>query len=78
LIEVITAGKSDVLVVWEISRKERGLEVFVTIRNLCMREGPNFWAVGGNLYDLRDKNDRMNLGIQAVQAEYMADSIRDT
>ena len=33
--------------------------------------------VGGNLYDLRDKNDRMALGIQAVQAEWLADSIRD-
>ncbi len=29
------------------------------------------------LYDLRDKNDRMMLGFQAVQAEWVADSIRD-
>jgi DNA invertase Pin-like site-specific DNA recombinase len=29
------------------------------------------------LYDLRDRNDRMMLGFQAVQAEFMADYIRD-
>ena len=39
--------------------------------------GLYFWLVGGVLYDLRDKNDRMMLGFQAVQAEWMADSIRD-
>jgi site-specific DNA recombinase len=77
LIEDIVAGKGDVLVVWEISRKERDLAVYVKIRDLCIAEGLNFWMVGGNLYDLRDKNDRMNLGIQAVQAEWLADSIRD-
>jgi site-specific DNA recombinase len=77
LIEDIEAGRGDVLVVWEISRKERDLAVYVKIRDLCMRVGLNFWLVGGNLYDLRDKNDRMNLGIQAVQAEWLADSIRD-
>jgi DNA invertase Pin-like site-specific DNA recombinase len=77
LIEDIEAGRGDVLVVWEISRKERDLSVYVKIRDLCLRVGLNFWLVGGNLYDLRDKNDRMNLGIQAVQAEWLADSIRD-
>jgi DNA invertase Pin-like site-specific DNA recombinase len=77
LIEDIVDGKGDVLVVWEISRKERDLAVYVKIRDLCIAEGLNFWMVGGNLYDLRDKNDRMSLGIQAVQAEWLADSIRD-
>jgi site-specific DNA recombinase len=77
LTEDIIAGKGDVLVVWEISRKERDLAVYVKIRDLCIAQGLNFWMVGGNLYDLRDKNDRMNLGIQAVQAEWLADSIRD-
>src|SRR5690606_4842180 len=58
LIEDIEAGRGDVLVVWEISRKERDLAVYVKIRDLCLRVGLNFWMVGGNLYDLRDKNDR--------------------
>jgi site-specific DNA recombinase len=75
--DAIRAGKGDVLVVWEISRKERDLAVYVQIRDLCHQVGLFFWLVGGVLYDLRDKNDRMMLGFQAVQAEYMADYIRD-
>ncbi|MDG4798811.1 recombinase family protein [Micromonospora sp. WMMD1082] len=77
LIEQIRAGKGDVLVIWEISRKERDLAVYVRIRDMCTEVGLYFWLVGGVLYDLRDKNDRMMLGFQAVQAEWLADSIRD-
>jgi hypothetical protein len=43
---------------------------------MCTEIGMFFWLVGGVLYDLRDKNDRM-LGFPALQAEWMADSIRD-
>ena len=53
------------------------LAVYVGIRDLCVEVGLNFWLVGGILYDLRDKNDRMSLGFQAVQAEFQADYIRD-
>ncbi len=77
LIEGIRAGKFDVLVIWEISRQERDLAVYVKIRDMCTEIGMYFWLVGGVLYDLRDKNDRMMLGFQAVQAEWMADTIRD-
>jgi site-specific DNA recombinase len=77
LMDAIRASKFDVLVVWEISRNQRDLAVYVQIRDLCTEVGLNFWLVGGVLYDLRDKNDRMMLGFQAVQAEWLADSIRD-
>jgi site-specific DNA recombinase len=77
LMDTIRAGKGDVLVVWEIGRRERDLAVFVKIRDLCVEVGLNFWLVGGVLYDLRDRNDRMMLGIFAVQAEFQADYIRD-
>jgi site-specific DNA recombinase len=77
LIERIRAGKGDVLVIWEMARKERDLAVYVQIRDMCIEAGLFFWLVGGALFDLRDKNDRMMLGFQAVQAEWMADSIRD-
>jgi site-specific DNA recombinase len=77
LIEAIQAGRDDVLVIWEISRKERDLAVYVKIRDMCTEVGLFFWLVGGVLFDLRDKNDRMMLGFQAVQAAWMADSIRD-
>jgi len=69
LIGALRKGKGDVLVIWEISRKERDLAVYVKIRDMCTEIGMFFWLVGGVLYDLRDKNDRMMLGFQAVQAE---------
>ncbi|WP_244870533.1 recombinase family protein [Catellatospora sp. IY07-71] len=77
LMDRIRSGTDDVLVVWEISRKERDLAVYVKIRDLCSEVGLNFWLVGGQLYDLRDRNDRMMLGFQAVQAEFQSDYIRD-
>jgi DNA invertase Pin-like site-specific DNA recombinase len=77
LIERIRTGTDDVLVVWEIARKERDLAVYVQIRDLCYEVGLNFWLVGGQLFDLRDRNDRMFLGFQAVQAEGQSDYIRD-
>ena len=77
LMERIRTGTDDVLVVWEISRRERDLAVYVQIRDLCFEVGLYFWLVGGQLFDLRDRNDRMFLGFQAVQAEFQADYIRD-
>jgi|GEM_PF-743817 len=77
LMDKIRAGTGDVLVVWEISRSPRDLAVYVQIRDLCNEVGLHFWLVGGVLYDLRDRNDRMMLGFQAVQAEFQADYIRD-
>ncbi|MCP2326972.1 DNA invertase Pin-like site-specific DNA recombinase [Hamadaea flava] len=77
LMERIRTGTDDVLVVWEISRKERDLGVYVQIRDLCYEVGLYFWLVGGQLFDLRDRNDRMFLGFQAVQAEFQSDYIRD-
>ena len=77
LMDAIRAGVGDVLVVWEVARSQRDLAVYVAIRDLCVRVGLNFWLVGGVLFDLRDRNDRMMLGFQAVQAEFQADYIRD-
>ncbi len=77
LMDRIRKGTDDVLVVWEISRRERDLAVYVQIRDLCFEVGLYFWLVGGQLFDLRDRNDRMFLGFQAVQAEFQSDYIRD-
>ncbi|MGH2600226.1 MAG: recombinase family protein, partial [Dehalococcoidia bacterium] len=77
LLDRIRNRTDDVLVVWEISRKERDLAVYVQIRDLCFEVGLYFWLVGGQLFDLRDRNDRMFLGFQAVQAEFQSDYIRD-
>lgn len=77
LMDVIRSGVGDVLVMWELARGQRDLAVYVEIRDLCVEVGLRYWLVGGVLYDLLDRNDRMSLGLQAVQAEFQADSIRD-
>lgn len=77
LMDTIRSGSGDVLVMWELARGQRDLAVYVDIRDLCVQVGLVYWLVGGVLYDLRDRNDRMMLGFQAVQAEFQADYIRD-
>lgn len=77
LVTAIESGRSDVLVVWELNRSQRDLEVYVRLRDLCLASGLHFWLVGGSLYDLRSTADRMALGMQAVQGEHQADYIRD-
>jgi site-specific DNA recombinase len=47
LLAAIRAGKGDVLVIWEISRRERDLAVYVQIRDMCTEVGLYFWLVGG-------------------------------
>jgi hypothetical protein len=62
---------------FELSRSQRDLAVYVEIRELCLRSGLHFWDVGGQLYDLRNRADRLSLGFQAVQAEDMSEYIRE-
>jgi DNA invertase Pin-like site-specific DNA recombinase len=77
LIEAIESGRGDVLVMWEMARGQRDLAVYVQIRDLCIRAGLFFWSLGGAIYDLRARVDRMSLSFQAVQSEDQAEYIRD-
>jgi len=77
LIEAIESGRGDVLVMREMARRQRDLAVYVQIRDLCLRSGLFFWSLGGSLYDLRERVDRMSLSFQAVQSEDQAEYIRD-
>lgn len=77
LIATIRRGVGHVLVMWELARGQRDLTVYTMIRDTCVDSGLFYWLVGGQLYDLRDRNDRMVLGMQAVQAEYQSDAIRE-
>lgn len=78
LLDAIRNGEpGDVLVLWELSRRERDMAIFVQIRDLCVELGPFFWLVGGELYDVRSRHDRSILGFQAQQAESGADAISE-
>lgn len=77
LCELIDTGVLDVLVIFEISRQARDLEVYVELRGRCMKAGLFYWQIGNTVYDLRDKDDRLHLNLNASIAEHGGDSIRE-
>lgn len=77
LVELIKSGVGDVLVMFELARGQRDLAVYVELRDLCVSVGLNYWLLGGRLYDLRDRVDRMILGNLAVQNEDLSEYIRE-
>ncbi|WP_433229006.1 recombinase family protein [Micromonospora sp. CA-248260] len=72
----LEAGKADVLVMWEGSRAQRDLEAYLSLRNLCAREGIGY-SYSGRLYDLTRTDDRFTTGLDALLAEREADLTRD-
>lgn len=73
--DAIEGGAGDVLVVWELSRSQRDLAVYVQIRDMCIRVGLWFWMVGQTIYDLRDHNDRSALNFMAITSEGLSSGI---
>lgn len=77
LLRRIARQDLDVLVLWELGRGQRDLEVYATVRKLCLRNGLYYWLIAGRLYDLRDRNDKLSLHNQAVQADTYSDAISE-
>jgi site-specific DNA recombinase len=69
-------AECDVLVVWAASRYARDLDVYVRLRDLCVR-GSVLLCYNGRLYDLSKGDDRFATGLDALQAEREAENIRD-
>lgn len=69
-------AQGDVLVMWDISRAQRDMDVYRDMRKLCLSVGLFFWMVRGVLYDLRDHNDELQLDIGAAVAAWQARSIK--
>ncbi|MEU8374740.1 recombinase family protein [Micromonospora sp. NPDC048894] len=72
----LEGGKADVLVMWEGSRAQRDLEAYLSLRNLCARDGIGY-SYSGKLYDLTRTDDRFTTGLDALLAEREADVTRD-
>lgn len=77
MLDDIRRDPCDVLILFEMARGQRDLAVYVAIRDLCLENGPFFWMVGDNLYDLRDKNDKQQLNAMASKAEGGSDDISE-
>ncbi|WP_224275735.1 recombinase family protein [Streptomyces sp. LS1784] len=76
MVERVRAGEADVIVTWENSRLQRDLEVYVQIRQLCMETG-TLWCYGGDVYDMRRRQDRKRTALDAVASEDEVEVIRD-
>jgi len=76
MVEGIERRECDVLVVWEASRAYRDLKVYVQLRDLCVQNRV-LLCYNGQVYDMTRGNDRFVTGLNALQAEYEADVIRD-
>jgi DNA invertase Pin-like site-specific DNA recombinase len=74
MLEDIAADPGDVIVMFEIARGSRDLAVYVNLRDTCFENGPYYWMVGENLFDVRDRQDRQTLNNLASQAEGGSDA----
>lgn len=73
----IADDPGDVLVFFEMARGARDMEVYLSLRNFCIDNGPFFWFVGTTLYDVRSAGDRQALNNLASEAEGGSDKIAD-
>lgn len=75
LLEDIKADPGDVLIMFEMARSQRDLEVYARLRNLCLDSGLYYWMVADELYDLRNRGDKQQLTAMASRAEDGSDAI---
>ena len=64
----IEAGKLDVVWFWELSRSQRRLDVFASLRDLCRDMGV-LWVIRDRVYDPANYADMMTLGMLSVIGE---------
>lgn len=76
MLEDVAQDKLDGLWFWELSRSQRRLDVYASLRDLCRAKGV-FWIVSGRAYDLNDYMDLQALGFAAVNSETESEMISD-
>lgn len=77
MIEDIRRDPGDVLILFEMARGTRDYMVFRALLELCQESGPFIWVVGGQPYDVRDRNDRKALSDMAQKAESGSEDISE-
>jgi site-specific DNA recombinase len=76
VLELVNAGKVDLLWTWEDTRAQRDLDLYVDLRKLCLATGVK-WRYGGRTYDMKNWRDRKDAGHDAVDAEAESDKISE-
>lgn len=77
LLQDLAHDPGDVLIFFELARGSRDMYVYAQLRDFCLDNGPFFWQVGKNLYDIRERNDRQTLNGLANKAEGASDDISE-
>ena len=75
LMDRIEGGQLDVIVMYSISRRGRELQEYLKLRKHCLKAGVFFWYFDGDLYDLRDLNDKFMIAVKQIISELHADQI---
>ena len=68
MIADVQAGKLDLIWFWELSRSQRRLDVFASLRDLCREKGV-LWVIRDRVYDPASYADMMTLGMLSVIGE---------
>jgi site-specific DNA recombinase len=66
--QLVGSGRVDIVVVWEASRLQRDMAVYVALRDLC-RANAVLWSYNGRLFDLDDADDAFTTGMDALLSE---------
>lgn len=74
--DYLTAGRADVLLLWEGSRAQRDLREYLRLRDLCAERGI-LYCYSGKIHDLSRTDDRFTTGLDALLAERESDVTRD-
>lgn len=76
LLADVAAGRLQLLWFWKLSRSQRQLRVFAELRDLCRRHDVR-WVVDNRVYNLKDRGDRLALGVQALMDEDLPEQISE-
>lgn len=76
LIADVESGELKMIWFWMLSRQQRQLRVFAELRDLCRRKDVR-WIVNNRVYNLKDRGDRLALGVQALMDEDLPEMISE-
>ncbi|ARX85662.1 hypothetical protein SMD44_05126 [Streptomyces alboflavus] len=76
MIEWINKKRLDIVFAWASTRLQRDLAVYARLRDACAANGV-LWCYGGKVYDLTNKDDRLQTGLHALLGENEVEEMRN-
>ncbi|TGB14394.1 recombinase family protein [Streptomyces sp. MZ04] len=76
MIQWINEKRLDIVFAWASTRLQRDLAVYARLRDACAANGV-LWCYGGKVYDLTNKDDRLQTGLHALLGENEVEEMRN-